>query len=136
LTAKTEKAKKNGLSSPFLIFTADAIIAKIRPDLKGVALCRQIARPAAQTRPTGAVGSLAPDDAVSGLKHSPSWGKNGNPGAEGAAYTSSATTLEAAPKTGYLDLPKREASHGGKTPPRPNAVVSTVIPAFAAPHPG
>jgi hypothetical protein len=38
LTAKTEKAKKNGLSSPFLIFTADVIIAKIRADLKGVAL--------------------------------------------------------------------------------------------------
>jgi hypothetical protein len=47
LTAKTEKAKKNGLSSPFLIFTADVIIAKIRADLKGVALWRQIARPAA-----------------------------------------------------------------------------------------
>jgi hypothetical protein len=54
-TAKTEKAKKNGLSSPFLIFTADVIIAKIRTNLKGVALSRQIARPAAQTGPIGAV---------------------------------------------------------------------------------
>src|SRR5450755_1338560 len=35
LPAKTEKAKKNGLSSPFLVFAAVVIIAKNGPDLKG-----------------------------------------------------------------------------------------------------
>jgi hypothetical protein len=95
LTTKTEKAKKNGLSSPFLIFTADVIIAKIRADLKGVALCRQFARPAAQTRPTGAVGSLAPNDAVSG-RNLRVLGEEPEPGTEGATYTSRATIFRAA----------------------------------------
>ena len=108
LTAKTEKAKKNGLSSPFLIFTAEAIIAKIRADLKGVALCRQIARPAAQIRPTGAVRALAPDDAVPGRKRSRP-GEEWEPGRRRGWLLSSATTLRGCAEDG---LP-RSAKAGG-----------------------